>query len=113
VGCPCSRVYRSAITSRPRPPISPSDREFLHRCRATSCSQALRGCIRKTAIISVDNSVGTAKYNACMQGGSFVGRLLQSSRPRQELTTGKQTQSAAGISSERQRAKHGRYNSDE
>jgi hypothetical protein len=67
----------------------------------------------KTAMISVDNSVDTAKYNACMQGGSFVGRLLQSSRPRQELTTGKQTQSAAGISSERQRAKHGRYNSDE
>jgi uncharacterized caspase-like protein len=58
-----------------RPPISPSDSEFLHRCGATSCSQALRGCMRKTAIMGVDNSVCTAKYSACLQTGSFVGRF--------------------------------------
>jgi hypothetical protein len=56
-------------------PISPSDSEFLHRCGATSCSQALRGCMRKTAIMGVDNSVCTAKYNGCLQTGSFVGRF--------------------------------------
>jgi hypothetical protein len=58
-----------------RPPISQSDSDFLHRCGATSCSMALRGCMRKTAIMGVDSSVCTAKYNACLQTGSFVGRF--------------------------------------
>ena len=56
-----------------RPPMS--DNEFLHNCGATSCSQALRGCMRKTAIMGVDSSVCTAKYNGCLQSGSFVGRF--------------------------------------
>ena len=58
-----------------RPPISQSDSDFLHRCGATSCSMALHGCMRKTAIMGVDSSVCTAKYNACLQTGSFVGRF--------------------------------------
>lgn len=58
-----------------RPPINQSDSDFLHRCGATSCSMALRGCIRKTAIMGVDSSVCTAKYNACLETGSFVGRF--------------------------------------
>jgi uncharacterized caspase-like protein len=58
-----------------RPSISQSDSDFLHRCGATSCSMALRGCIRKTAIMGVDSSICSAKYNACLQTGSFVGRF--------------------------------------
>jgi len=58
-----------------KPPISQGDSDFLHRCGATSCSMALRGCMRKTAIMGVDSSVCAAKYNACLQTGSFVGRF--------------------------------------
>jgi len=57
-----------------RSPTSQSDRDFLYKCGATSCSAALRGCIRKTGILGVDSSVCTAKYNNCLQTGSFVGR---------------------------------------
>jgi hypothetical protein len=56
-------------------PMSQSDRDFLHNCGATSCSQAMRGCMRKTAIMGRDSSICTFKYDACLQTGSFVGRF--------------------------------------
>ena len=58
-----------------KPPMSQSDSDFLHRCGATSCSMALRGCMRKTAIMGRDSSICTVKYDACLQTGSFVGRF--------------------------------------
>jgi hypothetical protein len=42
-----------------------------------SCSAALRGCIRKTAILGENDAICSAKYNNCLQTGSFVGRFCQ------------------------------------
>ena len=58
-----------------RPPIRQGNSDTLHKCAATSCSMGLRGCMRKAAILGRDNSPCTAKYNACLQTGDFVGRF--------------------------------------
>ena len=60
-----------------RPPVNQGDRDFLYKCGATSCSAALRGCIRKTAILGENDAICSAKYNNCLQTGSFVGRFCQ------------------------------------
>jgi uncharacterized caspase-like protein len=60
-----------------RPSTNQSDQDFLHRCGATSCSMALRGCIRKTGITGGNPEMCQAKYSNCMQTGSFVGRYCQ------------------------------------
>jgi uncharacterized caspase-like protein len=68
----------AAIEPQPgnRPP-SQADKDFLHKCGATSCSQAMRGCMRKSAILGGDSSKCVAKYNYCMQTGQFSGRFCQ------------------------------------
>jgi uncharacterized caspase-like protein len=57
-----------------RPPVGSGDQDFLHRCGATSCSMALRGCIRKVGILGGNPEMCQAKYSNCRQTGSFVGR---------------------------------------
>jgi hypothetical protein len=57
--------------------VNQGDRDFLYKCGATSCSAALRGCIRKTAILGENDAICSAKYNNCLQTGSFVGRFCQ------------------------------------
>jgi uncharacterized caspase-like protein len=66
---------RSAVEPSERPPIRQGNGDILHKCAATSCSMGLRGCMRKAAILGRDNSPCTAKYNACLQTGDFVGRF--------------------------------------
>jgi uncharacterized caspase-like protein len=64
-------------------PLAPQGNDVgnpeLRRCGATSCSQALRGCMRKNAIAGGDNSKCVAKYQACLQTGEFSGRFCQHS----------------------------------
>jgi uncharacterized caspase-like protein len=57
-----------------RPPTS-QGADILHRCAATSCSMALRGCVRKAAIIGRNNSACFTKYDACLQTGTYIGRF--------------------------------------
>ncbi len=66
----------AAIESQPgnRAP-SQSDMDFLHKCGATSCSQAMRGCMRKSAILGSDAGRCIEKYRYCMQTGQFSGRF--------------------------------------
>lgn len=58
-----------------RPPVGSGDQDILHRCGATSCSMALRGCIRKVGIMGGNPEICQVKYSNCMQTGSFVGRF--------------------------------------
>lgn len=51
----------------------------LRRCGATSCSAAMRGCMRKNAIAGGNDANCVAKYNSCMQTGTFNGRFCQHS----------------------------------
>ena len=51
----------------------------LTRCGATSCSGALRGCIRKLDLIGGNPEVCQAKYTACMQTGEFNARFCHHS----------------------------------
>jgi uncharacterized caspase-like protein len=51
----------------------------LTRCGATSCSGALRGCIRKSSITGGDPSHCTERYHGCLQTGEFNGRFCQHS----------------------------------
>jgi hypothetical protein len=57
--------------------VNQGDRDFLYKCGAMSCSAALRGCIRKPAILGENDAICSAKYNNCLQTGSFVGRFCQ------------------------------------
>jgi uncharacterized caspase-like protein len=60
-----------------RPPANSGDPNGLYRCGATSCSMALRGCLRKSGITGGNPEMCQAKYSNCMQTGSFVGRYCQ------------------------------------
>jgi uncharacterized caspase-like protein len=64
--------------SRPRV-IQPGSGGELSRCGATSCSQALQGCIRKNSITGGDPSHCTERYHGCLQTGEFNGRFCQHS----------------------------------
>jgi hypothetical protein len=70
---------RQPVVIRQMPNAPTGGNPELSRCGATSCSQALRGCMRKTAIMGADSSVCTTKYNSCLQTGSFNGRFCQHS----------------------------------
>src|SRR5581483_4135446 len=58
---------------------APAGNSELSRCGATSCSGALRGCIRKAAVIGGNPDVCEARYNQCMQTGTFNGRFCHHS----------------------------------
>jgi uncharacterized caspase-like protein len=61
-----------------RPPANQGgDPNGLYRCGATSCSAALRGCLRKSGITGGNPEMCQVKYSNCMQTGSFVGRFCQ------------------------------------
>jgi hypothetical protein len=47
----------------------------LGHCAATSCSGALRGCMRKAEVIGRSGAGCQAKYESCMQTGTFAGRF--------------------------------------
>ena len=48
------------------------------RCGATSCSAALRGCMRKCSYAGGGNCEGcSAKYSYCLQTGTFLGKFCQ------------------------------------
>jgi uncharacterized caspase-like protein len=51
----------------------------LGRCGATSCSQAMAGCIHKSQITGGDTGKCVEKYRYCMQTGEFNGRFCQHS----------------------------------
>jgi hypothetical protein len=60
-----------------RPANQGGDPNGFYRCGATSCSMALRGCIRKSGIVGGNPEMCQVKYNNCLQTGSFVGRFCQ------------------------------------
>jgi uncharacterized caspase-like protein len=58
-------------------PANPSPQSALSNCSARSCSQALAGCRHKADLLG-RNGVGcSAKYQECMQTGSFNGHFCQ------------------------------------
>jgi hypothetical protein len=58
-------------------PLSQSDKDFLHKCGATSCSQAMRGCLRKQAITGGDPNKCVELHQHCMQTGQWIARYCQ------------------------------------
>jgi Caspase domain len=58
-------------------PANSGDPNGLYRCGATSCSAALRGCLRKSGITGGNPEMCQTKYSNCIQTGSFVGRYCQ------------------------------------
>jgi uncharacterized caspase-like protein len=60
-----------------RSPTNEPAASELRRCGATSCSAAMRGCMRKNAIAGGNDANCVVKYNHCMQTGTFNGRFCQ------------------------------------
>jgi uncharacterized caspase-like protein len=58
-------------------PLSQADKDFLHKCGATSCSQAMHGCLRKQAITGGDPGKCVELHQHCMQTGQWVARYCQ------------------------------------
>ena len=56
-------------------PAAPSGSGELSRCGATSCSGALSGCLRKSDAIGGDPGKCQARYQYCLQTGTFDGRF--------------------------------------
>jgi uncharacterized caspase-like protein len=47
------------------------------RCVATSCSQAVNGCMRRCSRNGVDCTHCSAEYNRCIRTGTFIGNVCQ------------------------------------